>query len=172
MPGLRASGIRRLASSTAFRRKRCAADDYQSCIRSCSQRLQQIGNGKRGHVAGILVSKDFGKHHLDFNESLQWLGRSGADGFDHNYFSALAYAHPLTEKLGVTAEIAGFSRANAATPWTLTVLQALTYNFSPRLVLDAGCYVAAHGNLPRVTFFAGVTYAVADLYRYLRGTRH
>jgi hypothetical protein len=131
-----------------------------------------LGAGSAGHAAGILASKDFGKHHLDFNESVQWLGRSGSGGFDSNYFTALAYAHPLTEKLGVTAEIAGFSRANTATPWTLTVLQALTYNISPRLVLDGGCYLAAHGNLPRATFFAGVTYAVVDLYRYLRGTHH
>ncbi len=131
-----------------------------------------LGAGSAGIAAGILISKDFGKHHLDFNESLQWLGRAGIGGFDRNYFSALAYSHPLTEKLGVAAEIAGFSRTNTATPLTLTVLQALTYNISPRLVLDGGCYLAAHGNLPRATFFAGVTYAVVDLYRYLRGTHH
>ncbi len=131
-----------------------------------------LGAGSAGHSLGILVSKDFGRHHLDFNESVQWLGRSGSSGFDNDYFTAIAYAHPLKGKLGFTAEIAGFSRANNATPGTLTVLQALTYNISPRLVLDGGCYIAAHGHLPPVTFFAGVTYAVADLYRYLRSTHH
>jgi hypothetical protein len=31
-------------------------------------------------------------------------------------------------------------------------------------VLDAGAYVAVFGQLPRITFFAGVTYSIADLY--------
>jgi hypothetical protein len=125
----------------------------------------QVGAGAVGHSAGILVSKDFGKHHFDFNETAQWLGRPGASGFDRNYFTALAYSHGITEKLGATAEIAGFSNANSTTPATLTVMGAATYNLSPRLVLDAGVYVAAYGQLPRVTFFSGVTYSVSDLYR-------
>lgn len=131
-----------------------------------------LGVGSKGFAAGILVSKDFGKHHLDINESVQWLGRAGAGGYDRNYFSALAYSHPITEKLTIEAEIAGFSRANISTPWTLTILQGLAYAVSPRLVIDAGCYAAAHGNLPRATFFAGVTYAIGDFYRYLRRSHH
>jgi len=51
------------------------------------------------------------------------------------------------------------------------VLSALTYGVSSRLVLDGGCYAALHGDLPRVTFFMGVTYSVIDLYRHLRRTR-
>ena len=127
-----------------------------------------LGNGAAGHSAGLLVSKDFGRHHLDFNESIQWQGRSGTGGFDRNYFTALSYSHPITEKLGFSEEIAGFSRTKATLEATLTILQALTYGVSPRLVLDGGCYVAATGDLPRVTFFAGVTYAVANLYHRLR----
>jgi hypothetical protein len=127
-----------------------------------------LGAGTLGHSAGILVSKDFGKHHLDFNESIQWLGRPDANGFDQDYFTALAYAHPVTSKFQVTAEIAGYSRANGATPSTLTILQALTYAVSPRLILDGGGYIAAHGNLPRVTFFLGITYSVVDLYHRLQ----
>jgi len=127
-----------------------------------------LGAGALGHSAGILVSKDFGKHHLDFNESVQWLGRPDAKGFDRDYFTALAYQHPVTPRLQATAEIAGLSRANARTPSTLTILSALTYAVSPRLILDVGCYVAAHGNLPRATFFLGMTYSVADLYHHGR----
>lgn len=128
-----------------------------------------LGVRALGHSVGILVSRDFGKHHLDFNESAQWLGRSAGRGYDRAYFTALAYSHPLTEKLGLTAEISGFSHANAATPATLTILQALTYNVTSRLVLDTGCYVSTLGNPPRVTFLMGVTYSVMDLYRHLRG---
>ena len=125
----------------------------------------EVGAGAVGHSAGILASKDFGKHHFDFNETAQWLGRPGASGFDRNYFTALAYSHGITEKWGATAEIAGFSNANRATPATMTIMGAATYNLSSRLVVDTGIYVAAYGQLPRVTFFSGVTYSIADLYQ-------
>ena len=124
-----------------------------------------LGAGAVGHSVQLLVSKDFGKHHFDFNEGLQFVGRPGASGFDRNYFTSLSWAHPLKRKWGVTAEVAGFSKTNATTPATMVILAAPTYSVSPRLVLDVGAYVAAYGQLPRVTFFAGVTYSIADLYR-------
>lgn len=130
-----------------------------------------LGAGAVGHSVQILVSKDFGKHHFDFNEGSQFVGRVGG-GFDRNYFTALAYSHPLTEKLGATGEIAGFSRTNATLPASMTLLGAATYNVSSRLVLDAGGYFAVYGQLPRFTFFTGVTYSVADLYRRHRADSH
>ena len=123
-----------------------------------------LGAGASGHSAQLLFSKDFGKHHFDVNEGVQFVGRPGATGFDRNYFTALSYSHPLTEKWGYTAEIAGFSRTNATTPATMVLLAAPTYNVSPRFVLDGGAYVAVYGNLPRVTFFLGLTYSIANLY--------
>src|SRR5437660_153066 len=125
---------------------------------------RQLGAGAMQHLAQLLVSKDFGKHHFDANEGVQFVGRPGSSGFDRHYFTALSYSHPLTEKWAYTAEIAGFSRANAANPATMTILVAPTYSPSSRLVFDGGAYVAAYGNLPRVTFFLGLTYSVADLY--------
>jgi hypothetical protein len=127
-----------------------------------------VGLGAMGHSAGILVSKDFGKHHFDFNETAQWLGRPGGNGFDRNYFTALAYSHGVRGKLGMTAEVAGFSRTNVTTPATMTVMGAGIYNVSSRCIVDFGIYVAAYGQLPRVTFFSGVTYSVADLYHHHR----
>jgi hypothetical protein len=124
----------------------------------------EVGAGAVGHSAGILLSQDFGKHHFDFNETAQWIGRPGASGFDRNYFTALAYSRGLQGKWGFTGEVAGFSRANAAFPATMTIMGAAIYSVSSRCILDGGMYVAAYGNLPRVTFFSGVTYSVADLY--------
>jgi hypothetical protein len=123
-----------------------------------------LGAGASGHSLQLLFSKDFGKHHFDANEGVQFVGRPGTSRFDRNYFTALSYFHPLTEKWGYTAEIAGFSRTNGATPATMTLLGAGTYNVSSRLVLDGGAYFAVYGNLPRVTFFGGVTYSIANLY--------
>lgn len=108
-------------------------------------------------------------HHFDFNETAQWLGRPGESGFDRNYFTALAYSHGLSGKWGMTAEIAGFSRTNAMTPATMTVMGAAIYSLSSRCILDSGIYVGAYGNLPRVTFFSGVTYSIGDLYHRRKG---
>jgi len=129
----------------------------------------ELGVGAVGHSAGILVSKDFGKHHFDFNETAQWLGRPGGSGFDRNYFTALAYSHGISGKWGMTAEIAGFSRTNAMTPATMTIMGAAIYSISSRCILDSGIYVGAYGNLPRVTFFSGVTYSIGDLYHRRKG---
>jgi len=123
-----------------------------------------VGLGAAGHSAGFLASKDFGRHHFDVNETVQWLGRPGAAGYDRNYFTALAYSRGIRGKWGMTTEIAGYSRTNATTGATMTLMGAATYAFSSRCIFDTGIYVAAYGPLPRVTFFTGVTYSVADLY--------
>ena len=124
----------------------------------------ELGVGATAHLAQVLVSKDFGKHHFDVNEGVQFVGRPRSSGFDHTYFTALSYYRPVRGKWGYTGEIAGFSRRNATNPAAMTLLNAATYNLSSRLVLDGGAYVAAYGQLPRVTVFAGVTYSVANLY--------
>src|SRR6266446_2396801 len=124
----------------------------------------ELGAGAMAHLVQFLVSKDFGKHHFDVNEGVQFVGRAQPSGFDRRYFTALSYSRPLKGKWGYTGEIAGFSRQNATTPATMTLLNAATYNMSSRLVLDGGAYFAAYGQLPRFTVFAGVTYSVANLY--------
>jgi hypothetical protein len=128
------------------------------------------GIGAMGHGVDVLLSKDFGKHHFDFNEGVRLLGRPGIGGYDRNYFTAFDYAHPLPRKWGYAIEIAGFSRANGAMPASMVILLAATYNVKPRLILDTGVYTAVYGNYPRVTFFAGVTYSIADLYHVRRAS--
>src|SRR6266699_5963693 len=88
----------------------------------------QLGAGAMQHLAQLLISKDFGKHHFDANEGVQFVGRPDSSGFDRHYFTALSYSHPLTEKWAYTAEIAGFSRASAANPASMTILVAPTYS--------------------------------------------
>ena len=129
-----------------------------------------LGLASTGHAVYGLVSKDFGKHHWDFNEGVIFSGTARGGDYDRSYFTALDYSHPLRGKWQWTAEIAGFTRSNAATPASMTLMAAATYNVSSRLVLDAGGYLGAFGNLPRFTFVAGVTYAIADLYHHHAGT--
>jgi hypothetical protein len=124
----------------------------------------ELGAGAMAHLAQILVSKDFGKHHFEVNEGVQFVGRPQLSGFDRRYFTALSYSRPLKGKWGYTGEIAGYSWQNANTAATMALLNAATYNVSSRLVLDGGAYFAAYGQLPRVTVFAGLTYSITNLY--------
>src|SRR5213080_1139402 len=124
----------------------------------------ELGAGAMAHLVQFLVSKDLGKHHFDVNLGVQFVGRPQLTGFDRRYFTALSYSRPLKGRWGYTGEIAGFSRQNAVTPATMTLLNGATYNLSPRLVLDGGAYIAAYEQLPRFTVFAGVTYSIANLY--------
>jgi hypothetical protein len=126
---------------------------------------QGLGTGAFGHSVQLLVSKDFGKHHFDVNEGPQFVGRPQG-GFDRNYFTSLSYSHPITEKLGWTGELAGFSKTNANTPASMVVLGAFTYAVKPRLVLDAGAFVTVYGNQPRMVGLFGFTYAISDLYHF------
>ena len=129
--------------------------------------LPTAGNGLSSsgyeYSLGLLLSKDFGKHHFDFNEGVQFSGRA----LHHNFLSALAYSHPLTTKLAWTGELAGANHMDV-TPATATGLGALTYSLSPRLVLDGGVSYEVIGRPPHVVFLAGVTYSVANLYHLHR----
>ena len=126
---------------------------------------QGLGTGEFGHSIQLLFSKDFGKHHFDVNEGPQFVGRPRG-GLDRNYFTSLSYSHPITEKLGWTGELAGFSKTNANTPASMVILGALTYTLRPRLVLDAGAFVTVYGNQPRMVGLFGFTYAISDLYHF------
>ena len=123
-----------------------------------------LGLGSQAHFVSLLISKDFGKHHFDFNEGVQFAARPTASGFDHNYFTAVAYSHPVAGKWGWTGEISGLSHLNAGSPASISLLAGPTYTLSPRLILDAGAYYSPTGSLPRMTLFGGVTYSVAGLY--------
>jgi len=114
--------------------------------------------GSAWHSAGILLSKDFGKHHFDFNETAQWLVRPGASGSTGTILRRGVL--PWSDgKVGRDGEIAGFSRTNLTTPATMTNHGAATYNWFLAIDPRLGCVFAVYGNLPRAPFLC-VTYSV------------
>jgi hypothetical protein len=123
-----------------------------------------LGIGATGHQLFFLASKDFGRQHFDANFGINYFGRTGTDGYDHEYFYGLDWTTPLTKKWGLTSEIASFSKANLDSPATLTLLVSPNYTLKSWLVLDFGANYAVYGNYPRWTFLGGVTYSIADLY--------
>jgi len=127
-----------------------------------------LGSGQADHVLMLLVSKDIGKHHFDFNSALNLLGRPQG-GVDHDFFNALAWSHPVRGKWSATAEFSGVTSPSAAIPGTAQFLASAIYTAKPRLVFDVGVAGRLAGQFPHAMFVAGVTYSIADVYR---GRRH
>ena len=119
--------------------------------------------GFAGHQLTFLASKDFGRHHIDFNTSYNLFGRPG--GFDHNWEPTITYAFQLTPKWQLNAEMWGTSDANAGNPATLASLFGPSYSLRPWLVLDSAVQFGHFGGVPTVTYLGGVTYCIADTYR-------
>jgi len=126
-----------------------------------------LGSGKADHAFTLLVSKDLGKHHFDFNLVANLLGRPQG-GFDRSYLNALAWSHPLRGKWGATAEISGNTSPNRFTPGNAQFIASGTYTPRSRVVFDFGMMGRITGNIPDAIFVAGVTYSIADLYRHHR----
>ncbi len=122
-----------------------------------------LGSGMIDHAFTLLVSKDLGKHHFDFNTVVNVLGRPQG-GFDHSVLNALAWSHPLSGKWGTTAEFSGTTSPNVDTPASAQFLAAATYAVQPRLILDFGMAAKITGDIPDATFVAGFTYSITDLY--------
>lgn len=124
-----------------------------------------LGSGAVDHFLLLMVSKDFGKHHIDFNAQPGWYGRPHAVGFDHNWTIAGAWSHPIRGNWGIGAELSGYTRQNVAIPGEMQAIVNLDYAPKPRLVLDFGVIKRIYGNAPNAMFEAGLTYSIADLYR-------
>ncbi len=123
-----------------------------------------LGSGEMDHAFALLVSKDIGKDHLDFNLIANLLGRAQG-GFDRDYLYALAWSRPLRGKWGVTAEVSGVTSPNPYTPGSAQFLASAIYTVRPRLVLDVGMMGRITGDIPNAMFVGGFTYSIAQLHR-------
>lgn len=124
-----------------------------------------LGSGEVDHILTLLVSKDLGKHHFDYNLAANLLGTQ-VGGFDRSYLNALAWSHPIRGKWGTTAEFSGVTSPNAFTPASAQFLASAIYTAKPRLVFDVGMSARITGDIPNATFIAGLTYSIADFYRH------
>jgi hypothetical protein len=124
-----------------------------------------LGSGEADHILTLLVSKDLGKHHFDFNLAASLLGRPQG-GFDRSYLNALAWSHPLPGKWGATAELSGATSPHQFTPASAQFIAAATYTARPRLVFDFGMMGRITGEIPHAMLITGFTCSIADLYQH------
>jgi len=123
-----------------------------------------LGSGRIDHQFTILASKDLLGTHFDLNASSFLIGRDNSTGFDKNFQFNLAFSHPLRGKLALTGEFYGNTKLKSDTIGFVSMLWALTYAISPRLVIDGGIDTGLTPGTPQKRMFAGLTYSIANLY--------
>jgi len=128
-----------------------------------------LGTGKYDHQIRYLASKDVLGVHVDFNAAYFFFGRPSGGGTNQNAEMNLAFSHPIYKKLQFTGELYGDFHFSSGRPGSADGLWALTYNVTPRLVLDAGIDHALNSAAPfHRTYFVGVTYSILDIYKALK----
>ncbi|MGH9745856.1 MAG: transporter [Candidatus Acidiferrales bacterium] len=130
--------------------------------------MKGLGSGRVDHAFAFLASKDIHGVHFDFNATYFLVARPAASGFDSRGQMNLSFSRPIHGKLGFTGEFYGDTELNAENPSFASSLWALTYNISPRLVVDGGIEVGLTHGAPQKRAFAGVTYAITNLYKDLK----
>jgi hypothetical protein len=140
---------------------------YQAKIPSASEVLG-LGSGQVDHAPSILISKEIHSVSVDFNVTPLIAGRTTRSGFDHNVGFALSAAAPLTRRLGVVGEGYGSTILNQASPAFASTMLGFTYQVQPWLILDTGLDVGVTSGAPRKRVFIGLSYAVANVYSWMR----
>lgn len=114
-----------------------------------------LGSGKSDLMLNGIYSKDISGHALDVNLNVTKVGEAAANESAWQYGWSGTVFHPVRGKWGVMAELSGTRRAGVASQsqW----LAAANYEWSPRLVLDAGLSAGIGGTSHRVALFAGMS---------------
>ncbi len=140
---------------------------YQVKVPSASV-INGLGSGQVDHSIAFLVSKDVGQIHVDFNVISLLARRPDLSGLDHNFGFALSSAVPITKRLSVVTEPYGFTSLNDLTPAFASLMAGLIYGLNPRLALDGGADFGVTHDAPRKRVWVGVTYAIANVYSWMR----
>ena len=127
-----------------------------------------FGAERVDHSLSFLASKDVHRLHFDFNLIELMAGRPGASGFDHNDGFALASWLTVTHRLCAVFEPYGYTELNRNDPAFASAMIGGNYRVHPRLYLDGGLDVGATAAAPNKRVFVGITYAIGNVYSWLR----
>jgi hypothetical protein len=136
---------------------------YAAKVPSASAALG-LGSGQVDHAISFLASKDVRRLHFDFNVIELLAGRTTASGIDHNTGFALSSSLTVTRRLSVVVEPYGYTALNQGNPAML----GFNYKVQPGVYLDTGLDVGFTAGAPRKRVFVGITYAVGNVYSWLR----
>ncbi len=122
-----------------------------------------IGSGAADDTIVFLASKDFGKLHADFNVLETSVGQVDGPRIKQPG-AALALTHPIAGAWGIGAEIYAIGASDAG-PRIVATLWNLSYQVSPRFVLDAGFDHGLNRDAPHWNYFVGLTYGIGRFMR-------
>lgn len=137
---------------------------YEGKVPSAS-RKKGLGSGRADHNLFFLVSKEIAGVDWELTYNQAWIGKEGRKSFDDFHLWALSFSRSLFGPIGISGEIYGAPRMNRDTPKFLSTDWALTYTVTPRVIFDVGVDIGLNSAARDITYFAGVTLAVAHLYR-------
>lgn len=132
-----------------------------------ASRKKGLGSGRVDHNLTFLASKNVFGLDWDFNYVLGWIGKERKKSFDDSHIWALAFSRSLFGPLGISGEVYGGPRVNRQTAGFASTDWALIYMLTPRVVFDAGVDIGLTSSARDITYFAGVTIALLDLYKWL-----
>lgn len=121
-----------------------------------------IGSGKSDTIVNGIYSTDIAENHIDLNLGATHLG-AVADGEGNTQYGwAASVSRNLNDKVGVFGELSGTSRSAAAPQAQL--MAGATYNWSKRVVLDAGAAWGLNKASQDWTAFAGLSVLLGKLW--------
>jgi len=121
-----------------------------------------IGSGKGDFILNGIYSTDFSASHLDLNLGATRLGAIDDSEGRLQYNWAVSVSHNLNEKWGVFGELSGVYQHNASaqSQW----MTGASYNYSSRIVFDAGLTVGLAAASQDWSIFSGVTVLLGNLW--------
>ena len=135
---------------------------YLATLPTGSQR-KGLNNGRATHKLTGLISKQIGKTDVDLNASLLLNGIEEKEGYDKGVQLALGFTRSLRRGFGLQWEVVG-ETLDADEPQGAFALWSLTWQPNARIQFDVGMRYGLTRNAPRFGVFAGINFAVANLY--------
>src|SRR5580704_8328085 len=130
-----------------------------------------LGSGQRDHIVAMSAGKDFEGFSFAFETKYILFGKADSEPFSRRQEYSLEASHDLVRHLSLTGEIYGDTRSSTGEPGIVSSLWALSYSPKPRVIFDSGMDFGVTHGAPSKRFFAGVSYALGDVYKALRHQR-
>ena len=131
-------------------------------------RADAFGTARFDHALSVLVSRDVEKLHVDFNVVELLAGRPSLQGHDDNTGFALSGALALPLHFSLVVETYGTTLLNTSNPAFASLMFGITYQVTPRLMLDFGDSRGLTGSAPQEGISGGITLAVRNIFSALR----
>jgi len=121
-----------------------------------------IGSGQADYLVNGIYSTEMAGHHLDLNLGATKIGGINDGTGEYQYNWAASGSRSLNDKLGLFAELSGVMRQG--TQAQAQLMAGASYNYSKRVVFDAGASAGLTQGAQEWSVFAGITALLGKLW--------